>query len=189
MDTSHLDIECDVRMLTTGVAEVTIRQGRAASLEVASRLSAKRIGYLVANFRRANVPLPSDVLPEADCFSNAPTEIRDSESLHVVALDFSQVKAPPLEGFADADAGMIIFSDHDTESLMVGQQILWAWFARPSLLVNQLSVGTADLAMRLLEFPQVVLIEAPPDTLVLFTLEANAAEVVSTVTNRHAGSL
>jgi hypothetical protein len=188
MDTSDPGIECDVRTLTTGVVEVTVRQGRAAWLQVASRLQAARAGYLLANFRKANLPLPNGVLPEADCFSGAPAEIRDTDSMHVFTLDCRRPKASLVDTLADADAGMTIFSDHDTERLMIGQQILWAWFARPTLLVNQLTHGSTDLAARLLELPQIVLIEAPSGSLSLFAVEALATEAVAIIRNRGAGS-
>lgn len=179
MDSPKEGIACKTRKLPSGVIEITVLQGRSAWHHVARRLAIGRDGYLLANFRRAAIPLPQSVLPESDCFSRAPAEIRDTDSLHVFTLDCGRPKAPLIDTLADADAGMTIFSNRDAESLMTGQQILWAWFSRPSLLISQFTNGSADLAMRLLELPQVILIETPSDGLCVFAMEPLAVEVVA----------
>ncbi len=175
VEATHLGY--DMRTLPTGVIEITFREERFGWERVARCLGIGRNAYLLANFRRANLPPPDGSPPEADCFLRSPPEIREADSLHLFTLDCTKPKPQLLSTLATADAGMTIFSDQEGEKLMAGQQILWAWFARPSLLVSQLMNGSADLAMRLMELPQIVLVESPSGSLSLLTLAALGSEV------------
>ena len=180
-------VDFDVKTLPTGVVEITFREGRFDWERVARCVGIGRNVYLLANFRRANLSPPEGSPPEADCFLRAPREIRETDSLHLFTLDCSKSKPPLVSALAAADAGMTVFSDQEGESLMAGQQILWAWFARPSLLLNQLMNGSADLAARLLELPQIVLFETTAGALSIVTLPTLVAGLTGRLSEDGAG--
>jgi hypothetical protein len=97
----------------------------------------------VANRGEATVAAP----PLADdFFSNAPPEIRREHSLHAYQWNDQEAMRKTLQVAASRDAAMMLFTDLPTKDFLEKQKLVWAWFAKPSLLMFQLRKGSQYLA-------------------------------------------
>lgn len=113
-----------------------------------------------------------------DLFEYAPDEIRATDSLAVTLLD----KPADAQVLAEArtacrsDAACLIFSPLPMEDFLESHKIVWAWFSRPSIFAQQVTLGSSMLAHKLVLNGEFV---------VLFNPGTNAGlRIVAQVTSR-----
>jgi hypothetical protein len=136
---------------STHVARITVLHSREHLAMILEALAAGRQAFAVANFKWAKHDLPGGITPEKDLFKDAPPEIRETDSLHLLALETSSRTMPLLRELADRDAGMVIVSPMAIDDLTTSHRCFWAWFARPSLLDFHLRQGSRMLTGKLLD--------------------------------------
>ena len=146
-------------------------------LVVATLGQGKRV-FLLANFQRAQLPLPAGVAAEEDLFQHAPPDIRATESLHLIPVDETAAATELLINLAGKDAGLLVLADKSRDELAASHKLYWAWFAGPSLLTFQLSQGSAELAGNLFQDIYAVVIASPADEeLVIYCHAEDAAAI------------
>lgn len=136
---------------STHVARITVLHARKHLALIVDALAAGRQSFAIANFKWAKHDLPGGITSEKDLFKDAPPEIRETDSLHLLALETSNQTMPLLVELADRDAGMVMISPMAIDDLTTSHRCFWAWFARPSLLDFHLRQGSRMLTGKLLD--------------------------------------
>ena len=116
-------------------------------LELISQIQASQLVYLVVNQKRlAGVTIGNWEPETEDLFAQAPNEIRETNSLHVGTLDLKKTSEKDLLLGLVGDAAILFMSNSALPVLLEQQKIAWAWFSRPSIFRQQITLGSESLA-------------------------------------------
>lgn len=155
---------------------------------VATLAESNRLAYGVNKRRLGSPELDPLKLDTADLYEEAPEAIRQVDSLQIVnASDelHSQNGRRELElvlRAARADAACLLFSTLEADALVEAKKLVWAWFVRPSIIRQQLTVGTSHLAEKLMSELSCIAIPHGSAGFSLF-VEQTARERVENVLN------
>lgn len=142
---------------------MTALQEETSLKSVVEWLGKKRTTILLVDFRRAELPLPSNIREKDDLFAEAPDEVRAEYSLYAVSHADLNKLWELAEQFKSKDTCVWLFSDILVADLFKGLRFFWAWYARPSVLMTQLEHGPKALVRGLLTGVHAVLIDVPGD--------------------------
>lgn len=133
--------------------------------------------YLVANIGKTALSAPGLVLDPEDLFQNAPAEIRKENALHVSEIDYSAKYFSEVAAWLGKDSGLLIHSSLSATTLKQAKKLYWAWFSQPSILLHQTRAGSQELAEKLFENVEsvVLLQKGSPTESSLFVLAPSSS--------------
>ncbi len=108
--------------------------------------------YCPLNTKRFGKPPVSLTATGQDLFAHAPDEIRQTDALEVslVTRPFDPAVIAEARQAGRANAACLLASPLPTPELLEQHKIGWAWFSRPAILSQQLSLGSSMLVEKLL---------------------------------------
>ncbi len=116
--------------------------------------------YCALNTKRLGRPLSSLPQGDSDLFSNAPEEIRESDSLAILPVP-SPIDSSTLGELAFAgrrNASFLVFSPHPLSVYLESHKLVWGWYGRPSILHQQSTLGSSVLAEKLILDRELILL-------------------------------
>ncbi len=116
---------------------------------------------ILANFKRAGIPLPDGLRADDDLYAHAPEEIRREHSMHLVTLETGEKWLELVEELRARDALCMVFSTCEPAELLSKLKLYLAWFAEPRILSMQLRQGSRELAKGVMESLEAILVTAP----------------------------
>jgi hypothetical protein len=164
--------------LESGAERLTIADGQQHLPQILAAIGQARRLYVLVNFRAARQPLPTSIEPDDDLFRQAPDEIRQDNSLHLLPCADTAEALRRIGPLAAKDAAMILVTDQTREQLLVSHQLLWTWLRSPSSLNTQLTHGSSELAEKLLAGIDAILAPQSKDgALAVFAAASRAPEM------------
>lgn len=85
-----------------------------------------------------------------DLIENAPSEIRSTDSLELIAVKSSEVALSAVKEALASDSGVLLVSSKEEGDLKESMKLFWGWFLRPSILNHHLEHGSEFLTTKLL---------------------------------------
>jgi hypothetical protein len=113
-------------------------------------VNTKRLG------RRLATLAPSD----SDLFSNAPEEIRETDSLAILPVP-SPLQADVLSELGLAgrrNASFLVLSPQPLAEYLDSHKLVWGWYSRPNILHQQITLGSSVLAEKLVVGSEIILL-------------------------------
>lgn len=126
---------------------------------LAKSLLTRHSAFLLANFRLAALPPVARLLDSDDLFRNAPPEIREIYSLHVVNQGPLEERLNLLESLAAKDAVVLAVPERTREECLVDAKLYFAWFARASVLELTLNQGSRMMGQGLMQAFRTVVVK------------------------------
>jgi|688.fasta_scaffold255265_2 hypothetical protein len=151
------------RIEITNTSKGLISKAEVSSISELPRLIASmgelRNLYLLFNRKRFGVQetFGSNTVAQ-DLIERAPSEIRSTDSLELIAVEGSEESLPIVERILVGDSGVLLASSKNEADLKESMKLLWGWFLRPSVLNHHLVHGSEFLTTQLL---------SPVDTLMI----------------------
>ncbi|MFO1064060.1 MAG: hypothetical protein U0892_09370 [Pirellulales bacterium] len=138
--------------------------------KVIERIAAGRSLIGIVNERRFGEPFPDATRLSDDLFRHAPPEVRETDSLHLAAFPSAEISLLQLFAHSRKDAAMLVTTELPLPDLVQRQSLVWAWFARPTIVRQQLQQGSPMLADRILFGPaSIITVGNSPGQVDVFT--------------------
>jgi len=135
------------RKLNAEMVEIQAVDAADRLLELVSKIHASQLVYLAVNQKRLAGVTIGNWQPETeDLFAQAPSEIREKNSLHVGTLDLKGTSEKELRLAMVGDAAILFMSNNPLPALLEKQKLGWAWFSRSSIFRQQITLGSESLA-------------------------------------------
>lgn len=119
--------------------------------ELLNTLAVSGQWYGALNFVRWGRKSPKLTTVGNDLLEKAPEEIRETDSLHIVPMSqpWSTDSFGEIMAACRADSGCLIVSPLELPDLIESHKFVWAWHTRPSILYQQVTFGSRELAEKL----------------------------------------
>jgi len=150
------------RKLNAEMIEIQAFDAADRVLELVSQIKASQLVYLAVNRKRlTGITIGNWEHETEDLFAHAPSEIRETDSLHIGALDLKATSEKDLQLGLVGDAAILFLSLSPLSMLLEQQKLGWAWFSRPSIFRQQITLGSESLAKILFAGITLVLVIPP----------------------------
>lgn len=160
--------------MASGVTRFDIKQNQTSATEILQAVVGKQHAWAIVNQRRLKKELGLSIVSE-DLFARAPDEIRSTDSLFIAQFKLVESEISPILDASRAQAAIIAVAEASLEETLKAQSLVWAWYSRPSILSQQLSVGSKHLAEKLMSaINTVVLADNALGQIVLFVRSEKA---------------
>ena len=136
--------------LKTGVVVLEASKPLATPSELVLPICRNYSPFVLVNYRRARLELPPLLTEADDFFQQAPAEIRQEHSLHLVAATSCEEALEAYMPLRSLDAAQILFARKTREKLLDCLKFQFAWYASPGVFHFHMEAGTRDLARRIL---------------------------------------
>jgi pSer/pThr/pTyr-binding forkhead associated (FHA) protein len=146
------------QMLRSGIFRYEGADARASRRGLLRCLRTQFRSHLLVNFKRAEMPLPPELVSAPDLMQCLPESARQANSLVLVNSDDRSVQDDLIERLWGRDAISILISD--ATDLAPALTASFAHFVRPSLFRSQIDMAPRELTSRLLAPLAAVLVEA-----------------------------
>ncbi len=144
--------------------------------------------WVVVNEQRLGSPLACVDKQTSDLFEAAPEEMRATDSLHICSMELNESTCQAVRQAGQADGALLILSSKPLPELLEAQKFVWAWYIKPSLVEFQMMHGSKNLAHKLLEAIETVVLVGPSDHDVVLLAPDAASESLQALLNSKMGS-
>ncbi len=161
----------------SGVIQTEVTLNDEPLIDVLEKICGPASLWVAINEQRLGGPVQGVEKQTEDLFAQAPEEIRETDSLIVASFPREAQVLANIQAAARADGAVLFVSTQSFPQILAEQKIVWAWYSRPSILKQQLSLGSKELAKKLLAAVDmaVLLHTVGSDVLILSRADVNEA--------------
>ena len=166
----------NMSMCASGVAQIVITLNDTPLIELVKKICGDAGLWVAVNEQRLGGSIQLVNKQTEDLFAQAPEEIRATDSLVLGDFELSSQVLTNIQSASRADGALMFVSSEPFPKILAEQKIVWAWYSRPSIFKQQLTLGSKELAKKLLSAVEIAILLNTVDGDVLVLARADMQE-------------